>query len=101
MPFFSEHLPFFPFISDNYTGYSVLAGGIVLAIMISPLIISIIEEIIRIIPFEAREASLALGATKWQTIKHVVLKKALAGDYCCNNFRIIACFWRDNSSSYG
>ncbi|MBI5418232.1 phosphate ABC transporter permease subunit PstC [Candidatus Poribacteria bacterium] len=79
MPFFSEHLPFFPFISDNYTGYSVLAGGIVLAIMISPLIISIIEEIIRTIPFEAREASLALGATKWQTIKHVVLKKALPG----------------------
>ncbi len=79
MPFFSQKLPFFPFISDNYTGFSALAGGIILAVMSFPIIISIVEEVIRTVPFEIREASLALGTTKWQTIKHAVLKKAWPG----------------------
>lgn len=79
MPFFSEKFPFFPFASDNYTGFSALTGGIVLSIMVFPIIISVIEEVLRTVPFEIREASLALGATKWQTIKHTVLKKARPG----------------------
>ena len=79
MPFFSEKLPFFPFASDNYTGFSALAGGIVLAVMVCPIIISIAGEVIRAVPFEIREASLALGATKWQTVKYAVLKKAWPG----------------------
>jgi len=79
MPFFSEKLPFFPFASDNYTGFTALTGGIVLAVMVFPIIISIVEEVIRTVPFEMREASLALGATKWQTIKYTVLKKAWPG----------------------
>jgi len=79
MPFFSERFPFFPFASDNYTGFSALTGGIVLAIMVFPIIISIVEEVIRTVPFEIREASLALGATKWQTVKYVLLKKARPG----------------------
>jgi len=79
MPFFSEKLPFFPFASDNYTGFTALTGGIVLAVMVLPIIISIVEEVIRTVPFEMREASLALGATKWQTVKYTVLKKAWPG----------------------
>jgi phosphate transport system permease protein len=79
MPFFSGRFSFFPFASDNYTGFSALTGGIVLAVMVFPIIISIIEEVIRTVPFEIREASLALGATKWQTIKYSVLKKAWPG----------------------
>ena len=79
MPFFSERLPFFPFKSDNYTGFSALTGGIVLAVMAFPIIISVIEEVLRTVPFEIREASLALGATKWQTIKYAVLRKAKPG----------------------
>lgn len=79
MPFFSEKLPFFPFRSDNYTGFAALTGGIVLAVMVFPIIISIVEEVLRTVPFEIREASLSLGATKWQTIKFTVLKKALPG----------------------
>ena len=75
MPFFSERLPFFPFLSDNYTGFSALTAGIVLAVMISPLIISVIEEVMKTVPLEVREASLALGATAWQTTKNVVLRK--------------------------
>ena len=79
MPFCSNYLPFFPFRSSNNTGFSVLAGGIVLATMILPIIISVASEVIKSVPFELREVSLALGATKWQTVKWTVLKKAKAG----------------------
>jgi len=79
MPYLSEKLPFFPFASDNYTGFTALTGGIVLAVMVFPVIISVVEEVLRTVPVETREASLALGATKWQTIKYAVLKKAKPG----------------------
>lgn len=79
MPFFSSKFPFFPFASDNYTGFTALTAGIVLAVMSFPIIISVIEEVLRTVPFEIREASLALGATKWQTVKYAVLKKAKPG----------------------
>lgn len=79
LPFFSERLQFFPFISDNYSGFSALTAGIVLAVMVFPIIIAIVQEVIATVPFELRETSLALGATKWQTIKYAVLKKAWPG----------------------
>jgi phosphate transport system permease protein len=79
MPFAGAHLPFFPFASDNFTGFSALAGGIVLAVMVCPLMISIMEEVLRAIPLEVREASLAVGATRWQTTRRVVLKRAWPG----------------------
>ncbi len=60
-------------------GYSVLAGGIVLAIMVSPIIISVCVEVLRAVPLEMREASLGLGATRWQTVKHVVLRRVTSG----------------------
>lgn len=68
-----------PLVGVTTTGYSLLAGGIVLAIMVFPTIISVSEEVIRTIPMEVREASLALGATKWQTVKHVVMRSAFPG----------------------
>ncbi len=61
------------------TGYSILAGGIVLAIMVFPIVISISYEVFKAVPFEVREASLSLGATRWQTIKHAVVRAALPG----------------------
>jgi phosphate transport system permease protein len=61
------------------TGYSLLAGGIILAIMVSPIIISVSMEVLRTIPIQARETALALGATRWEAIKHVVLKSGLHG----------------------
>ena len=76
MPFCSERFPFFPFVSDNYTGFCALSAGIVLAVMILPIIISVTDEILNTIPHEMKESSLALGATKWETVKFVVLKKA-------------------------
>jgi phosphate transport system permease protein len=77
VPFISDHLA--PHFVEFSTGYSVLAGGLVLAIMIVPLIISILVEIFATIPKEMREASLSLGATQWQTIKFVILRKSLPG----------------------
>jgi phosphate transport system permease protein len=77
VPFISDHLA--PHFVDFSTGYSVLAGGLVLAIMIVPLLISILVEIFATIPNEMRDASLSLGATQWQTIKFVLLRKSLPG----------------------
>jgi len=68
-----------PFFGATSSGYSILAGGLVLAIMIFPTIIYVSLEVISSIPYELREASLSLGATKWETVKHVVLKKGLQG----------------------
>jgi len=61
------------------TGYSLLAGGIILAIMASPIIISVSLEVLRTVPLQAREAALALGTTKWEAIKYVVLRNAFHG----------------------
>ncbi|MBI5788476.1 MAG: phosphate ABC transporter permease subunit PstC [Candidatus Schekmanbacteria bacterium] len=79
MPFFTEKLPFLPFSSDNYTGFCALTGGIVLAVMIFPIIISVVCEVLHTVPAEIREASLSLGATKWQTTKLAVLRKVYPG----------------------
>src|SRR4030042_2660648 len=68
-----------PFFGVTSSGYTILAGGIVLAIMIFPTTISVSLEVFSSIPYQMREASLSLGATKWETVRHVVLNKALQG----------------------
>jgi phosphate transport system permease protein len=79
-PLLGRWLGFIPvFRTDNPTGYGVLAGSLVLAVMVFPIIIAVAEEVIRAAPQGLREASLALGATRWQTVKHVVLKHSLVG----------------------
>ncbi|MGE5583355.1 MAG: phosphate ABC transporter permease subunit PstC, partial [Bacillota bacterium] len=60
-------------------GFSLLAGGIILAIMILPTIISIAEDALRAAPRDYKEASLALGATHWQTIYKVLVPAARSG----------------------
>ncbi|MBN2416133.1 phosphate ABC transporter permease subunit PstC [bacterium] len=77
VPLIKNHIA--PACGVSSSGYSILAGGIVLAIMIVPVIIHVIHEVLRTIPVELREASLALGASKWQTVRQVVLRKALPG----------------------
>ncbi len=61
------------------SGYTMLAGGLVLAVMIMPLLISITVEVFRSIPREMIDASLSMGATKWQTVKKVILRKSFPG----------------------
>jgi len=60
-------------------GYSVLAAIIVLTVMVLPTVISISEDSLRRVPMGYREGALALGATKWQTIWHVMLPVARSG----------------------
>jgi phosphate transport system permease protein len=77
VPLIKNHLA--PVFGTFSSGYCVLSAGIVLAIMVFPVIVHVSVEVFRSIPEEMREASLTLGATRWQTIKHVVLRKAMPG----------------------
>ncbi len=72
-----QHLPLFA--AQNASGYSVLAGGAVLAVMVFPLIVSVVDEVLRAVPREMREALLSLGATRWETAKCVVRRRGLPG----------------------
>ena len=77
VPWISSHVA--PHFTDFSSGYTVLAAGIVLGVMVLPLLVSLFIEVFSSVPVELREASLALGATRWQTAKKVVLRKTLAG----------------------
>ncbi len=68
-----------PWFGVSTTGYCVLSAGVVLAIMVFPIIISVSEEVLRAVPFEVRESSFVLGATRWETVKHVVMRRASTG----------------------
>ena len=79
-PALNRWLGFIPlFSSDNPTGYGILAGGMVLAVMVFPIIIAVAEDVIRAVPHGLREASLAMGATRWQMAKGVILRRAWPG----------------------
>jgi phosphate transport system permease protein len=79
-PWLSSRLGFLPlFAADNPTGFSVLAGSLVLSLMVVPVIIAISYEVVVTVPHGLREAALALGTTRWQAVRHAVLPKALPG----------------------
>lgn len=60
-------------------GASILAGSLTLGIMILPIIITTSREALESVPYTFREVSLSLGASKWQTIRHIVLPNATSG----------------------
>jgi phosphate ABC transporter permease protein PstC len=64
---------------DMLSGTSYLAGSLVLGIMALPIIISISDDALKAVPRELKEASLAVGATKWETIKKVTFPTAISG----------------------
>lgn len=72
-------LGFLPIFSGPIYGPSMLAGGIIVAIMILPIITSVSREILRSVPNLQREAASALGATQWEVIKISVLSYARRG----------------------
>jgi phosphate transport system permease protein len=82
-----------PFFHTDTSGYSILAGGIVLAVMIIPFVLNILIEVFKTIPIELTEASLSVGASKWQTIKLVHVRKAFPG--------IVSAFGLGLSRSFG
>lgn len=67
------------YLSFEGWGTCMLAGGFTLAVMVLPVIITACEESLRAVPKGYREASLALGATKWQSIRTAVLPYAMPG----------------------
>ncbi len=67
------------FVNKFHFGVSVLSGGLTLGILILPMIIQATIEALKSVPYSFREASLGLGATKWQTIKHIVLPAGMPG----------------------
>lgn len=68
-----------PWFHNDSLGYSILAGALVLSVMSVPYILNMILEVFRQIPIELGEAALSLGSTKWETIKHVFLRKGATG----------------------
>jgi len=70
-----------PFIRSSLggTGFGLLTASLILTVMIMPTIISVSEDALRSVPLEYKEASLALGATQWQTIRKVIFPAALPG----------------------
>ena len=79
-PFAQAHWKRIPLLFTEYsTGFSILAGGIVLAIMVSPAIISVAEEVLRAVPSDFRDVSYAVGATRLETVSRVIVRKALPG----------------------
>ena len=78
-PFLKRTLGFLPLFQGPMYGVGMLAGGLVLAIMVVPFIISISREILMAVPVEQREAALGLGATKWESTWQVVVPYARIG----------------------
>jgi phosphate transport system permease protein len=72
-------LGFLPFFKGPIYGLSMLAGGIIVAIMIIPIITSVSREILRSVPGLQREAAYALGATRWEVTRIAVLSYAKKG----------------------
>jgi phosphate transport system permease protein len=78
-PVLSKTLGWTGLFEGPFFGYSMLAAGIILAIMIIPIISSITREVLAVVPQHQREAALALGATRWEMIRIGVLRNARAG----------------------
>jgi phosphate transport system permease protein len=81
MPFLRDtlHLGATPFFSGPAYGQSMLAAGIILAIMVLPYISAVSREVLRAVPRAQREAALALGATRWEMIRDAVIPYAKSG----------------------
>jgi phosphate transport system permease protein len=78
-PFLARTLGWTGLFTGPAYGYSMLAAGVILAIMIIPIISSITREVLTVVPQHQREAALALGATRWEMIRMGVLRNARAG----------------------
>jgi len=66
-------------VFDPVTKLNALNGAIMLAVMMVPIMVTVAEDAMNAVPRSLREASLALGATKWETIRHVVVPASISG----------------------
>ncbi len=77
VPFVGDVLA--PVLNIKSPGYSILAGGIVLAVMCIPYMLNMLIETFNTVSYGLKEAALSLGATQWESVKHVVIKKSYPG----------------------
>jgi phosphate transport system permease protein len=83
-PFIREHvgpplqkaLGWLPFFRGTVTGIGLLTGGVILAIMVTPIITAVVRDVLAAVPVSQREAALALGATRWETTRIVLANGA-------------------------
>lgn len=78
-PFLAKYFGFLPLFQGPPLGLSMMTGGVILAIMILPTITSVSREIFQVVPNSLRESAMALGATKWETVRTAVLPPAVSG----------------------
>jgi phosphate transport system permease protein len=78
-PFLKQTLGVLPFFQGPIYGPSMLAAGIILAIMIMPYVMSVSREVLLAVPNTQREAALALGATRWEAVVTAVVPYARSG----------------------
>ncbi len=85
-PFLREHvepvlqrwLGWLPLFQGTITGIGLFTGGIILAIMVTPIISAVVRDVLAAVPVSQREAALALGATRWETTR-IVLANGASG----------------------
>jgi phosphate transport system permease protein len=78
-PLLAKTLGFLPLFQGPHQGFGMLAGGIILAIMITPTISSVSREVLRAVPHALREGAIGLGATRWEVVRVAVLPYAKSG----------------------
>jgi phosphate ABC transporter permease protein PstC len=76
---FADTFSFLPFVGGNVAGPNYFIAGLILAIMILPIVSAISREVMSTVPPDLKEASLALGATRWEMIRMAVLPHSRAG----------------------
>jgi phosphate transport system permease protein len=75
-PALAATLGWLPLFRGSITGIGLLTGGIILAIMVTPIISAVVRDVLAAVPSSQREAALALGATKWEMIRVVLVNGA-------------------------
>ncbi|MEJ7616122.1 MAG: phosphate ABC transporter permease subunit PstC [Pyrinomonadaceae bacterium] len=75
-PPLAKYFGWLPFFQGTLTGIGMLTGGVILAIMITPIISAVVRDVLAAVPVTQREAALALGATKWETTRVVLANGA-------------------------
>lgn len=78
-PFLRDHLGFLPIFTGPIYGNSMLAAGIILAIMVMPYVMSVSREVLASVPASQRDAALGLGATRWEAAWTAVVPYARSG----------------------
>lgn len=76
--FLQTYFGWIPLFQGRLTGIGMLTGGMIMAIMVTPIITAVVRDVLEVVPVSQRDAALALGATKWETTL-IVLENASSG----------------------